>query len=90
MAATDFRLPFEQPIFELQDQINMLEANEHKTPELRERIRGLRKQMTETTKSIYNGLDPWETVKVARHQDRPKFTDYLDSGVRRVRRTARR
>ena len=78
MSTTDFRLPFEQPIFELQEQINMLEANEKKTPELRERIRGLRKQLTETTKSIYNHLDPWETVKVARHQDRPKVTDYLD------------
>lgn len=78
MAATDFRLPFEQPIFELQEQINQLEANEKKTPELRERIRGLRKQLTETTKSIYNNLDPWETVKVARHQDRPKLTDYLE------------
>jgi len=78
MPATDFRLPFEQPIFELRDQIDTLEANEQKTPELHERIRGLRKQMTETTKSIYNHLDPWETVKVARHQDRPKLTDYLD------------
>jgi len=78
MPTTDFRLPFEQPIFELQEQINTLEANEKKTPEMRERIRGLRKQLTETTKSIYNYLDPWETVKVARHQDRPKFTDYLE------------
>ncbi len=78
MPATDFRLPFEQPIFELQEQINTLEANEKKTPELRDRIRGLRKQLTETTKSIYNNLDPWETVKVARHQDRPKYTDYLE------------
>ena len=78
MSATDFRLPFEQPIFELQEQIKRLEANEQKTPEMRDRIRGLRKQLTETTKSIYNNLDPWETVKVARHQDRPKLTDYLD------------
>ena len=28
MPATDFRLPFEQPIFELHEQINTLEANE--------------------------------------------------------------
>jgi len=55
-----------------------LEVSQHKTPELRERIRGLRKQHTETTRAIYNNLDPWETVKVARHQERPKFTDYLD------------
>ena len=78
MPSSDFRLPFEQPIFELQEQIDMLEASEKIPPEMRERIRGLRKQLTETTKSIYNHLDPWETVLVARHQDLPKFTDYLE------------
>ncbi len=78
MAGTVFRLPFEQPIFELSEQINELESYQTKTPEQRERIRGLRKQLTETTKSIYNNLDPWETVRVARHPDRPMFTDYLD------------
>ena len=78
MSTTDFRLTFEQPIFELRDQINALEASEQKTPEMRERIRSLRKQQTETTRAIYNNLDPWETVQVARHTERPKFTDYLD------------
>lgn len=78
MANTDFRLPFEQPIFELQEQINNLEAIEQKTPEQRERIRELRKNLTDTTRAIYNNLDPWETVLVARHKERPKFTDYLD------------
>jgi len=78
MPASDFRLTFEQPIFELREQINALEASEQKTPALRERIRSLRKQQTETTKAIYSNLDPWETVQVARHTERPKFTDYLD------------
>ena len=78
MASTGFRLPFEQPIFELADQVEDLEATEPKTPEMRDRIRGLRKQLTETTKSIYNNLDPWETVRVARHPHRPMFTDYLN------------
>ena len=78
MSGTTFRLPFEQPIYELSEQINELDAYDPKTPEQRERIRGLRKQLTETTKSIYNNLDPWETVRVARHPDRPMFTDYVD------------
>ncbi len=75
---TTFRLPFEQPIFELSQQIEELEANDRKTPQLRDRIRGLRKQLNETTKSIYRNLDAWETVRVARHPDRPMLTDYLD------------
>ena len=78
MSTSDFRLPFEHPIFELKDQIETLESSEYKTPEHRERIRELRKQLTETTRAIYDNLDPWETVKVARHQERPKFTDYID------------
>lgn len=78
MSATEFRLPFEQPIYELKDQIDTYEATEPKTPEMHDRIRSLRKQLTETTRSIYSHLDPWQTVKVARHQDRPKLTDYLD------------
>ncbi|MCA9232605.1 MAG: acetyl-CoA carboxylase carboxyltransferase subunit alpha [Planctomycetales bacterium] len=78
MSSTTFRLPFEQPIFELSQQIDDLESSDRKTPELHDRIRGLRKQLTETTKAIYNNLDPWETVRVARHPDRPMFTDYLD------------
>ena len=78
MANSGHRLPFEQPIFELAEQIEDLEATEPKTPRMRDRIRGLRKQLTETTKSIYNNLDPWETVRVARHPDRPMFTDYIN------------
>ena len=78
MANTTFRLPFEQPIFELADQIEDLESSDSKTPEVRDRIRGLRKQMTETTRTIYSNLDPWETVRVARHPDRPMFTDYIN------------
>jgi acetyl-CoA carboxylase carboxyl transferase subunit alpha len=77
MAGAVFRLPFEQPIFELAEQIEDLEAAEPKTPEMRERIRGLRKQLVETTKTIYGNLGPWETVRVARHPERPMFTDYL-------------
>ncbi len=78
MSGTVFRLPFEQPIYELQDQIDELETATPKTSELRDQIRSLRKQLADTTKKIYSTLDPWQTVRVARHPDRPMFTDYLD------------
>ena len=78
MSSTAFRLPFEQPIYELAEQIDDLENSEAKTPEMHDRIRGLRKQLTETTKTIYKNLGPWETVRVARHPDRPMFTDYVN------------
>ncbi|MBX3434121.1 MAG: acetyl-CoA carboxylase carboxyltransferase subunit alpha [Pirellulales bacterium] len=78
MASASFQLPFEQPIYELEEQIRDLEGIEPRTPELREQIRALRKQLTETMRSIYKNLDEWETVRVARHPDRPMFTDYVD------------
>jgi len=77
MPDADYILPFEGPLAALKEQIESLEAVEPRTPELRERIRGLRKQLTDTTKSIYSNLDPWETVLVARHKERPQLTDYL-------------
>jgi acetyl-CoA carboxylase carboxyl transferase subunit alpha len=76
--ATTYQLPFEQPIYEIEAQIRDLEAGEPKTVEVREEIRELRKQLTETIRTIYKGLDPWETVRVARHPERPMFTDYVD------------
>src|SRR5688572_17842567 len=76
--ATTFQLPFEQPIHEIEAQIRDLESADPKTGDVREQIRSLRKQLTETLRSIYKGLDPWETVRVARHPERPMFTDYVD------------
>jgi acetyl-CoA carboxylase carboxyl transferase subunit alpha len=78
MASTSYRLAFEQPIFKLEEQIAQLEATEPKSPELRDQIRGLRREMTDTIRSVYSKLDPWETVQVARHPDRPMLTDYLN------------
>ena len=73
-----FRLPFEQPIYELQDQIEQLESLENRSPEQHERIHGLRRQLVETTRTIYDNLTPWETVRIARHPDRPFLSDYLN------------
>src|SRR3954470_18750009 len=78
MASTSYRLAFEQPIFKLEEQIAQLEATEPKTVELRDQIRALRRELTETIRRVYSQLDPWETVQVARHPDRPMLTDYLN------------
>jgi acetyl-CoA carboxylase carboxyl transferase subunit alpha len=78
VASSAFQLPFEQPIYELEEQIRDLEGVEPKTPELREQIRQLRRQLADSMRSIYANLDPWETVRVARHPDRPMLTDYID------------
>jgi acetyl-CoA carboxylase carboxyl transferase subunit alpha len=78
MASAIYRLAFEQPIHALEQRINELESAEPKSPELADQIRALRRELADTTRSVYGQLDPWETVQVARHPDRPMFTDYLD------------
>ena len=48
------------------------------TPEVRNEIRRLRRELTDLKKRIYSQLKPWETVEVARHPERPMTTDYLE------------
>jgi acetyl-CoA carboxylase carboxyl transferase subunit alpha len=77
MPSTLYRLDFEQPISELEEKLAALEQSDPKTMEVREEIRTLRRQLVETIRHVYGQLDEWDTVKVARHPDRPMFTDYL-------------
>ncbi|MCI0492354.1 MAG: acetyl-CoA carboxylase carboxyltransferase subunit alpha, partial [Planctomycetes bacterium] len=77
MASNSYRLAFDQPLFRLEEQIAQLDASEPKTPELHDQVRALRRELADTTRRIYSQLDPWETVQVARHPDRPMLTDYL-------------
>jgi acetyl-CoA carboxylase carboxyl transferase subunit alpha len=37
----------------------------------------LRHELTDLRKKIYSELTPWETVRVARHPERPMTTDYI-------------
>jgi len=77
MAASEYRLAFERPICELEARKEKLERVQPPTPEVREEIRRLRRELTELTRKIYENLEPWQTVEVARHPDRPMTTDYL-------------
>ena len=78
MAASEYRLALERPIHELEARKEKLERIQRPSPEVREEIRRLRRELTELTRQIYENLKPWQTVEVARHPDRPMTTDYLD------------
>lgn len=67
---------FEQPILELRKRIAGLEA-EPSSPNVADRVRMLRREEAELTRTIYSQLTPWQTVKVSRHKDRPHTVDYL-------------
>ena len=78
MATANHRLTFERPIDELESRIAALAARDDTTLEAHEELRRLRRELAELKKKIYGHLEPWETVQVARHQDRPKTSDYLE------------
>ena len=63
-------------MYELQNQLDKLERSEHE-PGKEDEVRRLRRELTDLTRHIYSNLSPWETVKVARHDNRPQTLDYL-------------
>ncbi len=55
-----------------------MKANDDGTQAAREERRRLRRELTDLRKKIYSELTPWQTVRVARHQERPMTTDYIN------------
>lgn len=70
-------LEFEQPIHELESRLSELERLADGRPETENEIRRLRREWVKVTKRIYENLNPWQTVQVARHKNRPYTADYL-------------
>ncbi|MDG1875190.1 MAG: acetyl-CoA carboxylase carboxyltransferase subunit alpha [Mariniblastus sp.] len=70
-------LAFEDPIADLEKKITQVESAGSTTAESAEQLRALNRELTETMRTIYDDLTPWQTVQVARHKDRPHTTDYL-------------
>ncbi|HEY2761544.1 MAG TPA: acetyl-CoA carboxylase carboxyltransferase subunit alpha [Pirellulales bacterium] len=77
MPATLHRLSFEKPIYEIEEQIAALEAKNDQDPQRQDEIRALRRKASDMKRSVFGSLDPWQTVEVARHPDRPMTSDYI-------------
>ncbi|CAJ1827429.1 acetyl-CoA carboxylase carboxyl transferase subunit alpha [Aeromonas salmonicida] len=73
-------LDFEQPIAELQAQIDELRhVSEHNSAvDLNEDIRRLEKKNEELTKKIFGDLGAWQVSQMARHPQRPYTFDYIE------------
>lgn len=71
-------LPFEKPIFGLEAQLEELESQPDPSPATRDAIRNMRVEITRMKREVFDNLDPWETVKVARHPERPQVLDYIE------------
>jgi acetyl-CoA carboxylase carboxyl transferase subunit alpha len=73
-----YRLPFERPIIDLEAKLAELEAVADPDFEVRDSIRRTRVELSRLKREVFDKLEPWETVQVARHPDRPHSSDYLE------------
>lgn len=72
------QLPFERPIYELEEQLQKLESQPNPTANSKDIIRNMRVEITRMKREVFEHLDSWETVQVARHMDRPQTLDYIE------------
>jgi len=70
-------LPFEQPIADLESEIDELESKQDESAEAIELLRDKKCEVSALSVLIYSILTPWQTVQVARHKNRPHTVDYL-------------
>jgi acetyl-CoA carboxylase carboxyl transferase subunit alpha len=73
-------LDFEQPIAELNAQIEELELvnnGQDLNLDLEEQINQLKEKNQELTQKIFANLEPWQVARVARHPQRPYTLDYI-------------
>jgi acetyl-CoA carboxylase carboxyl transferase subunit alpha len=72
-------LDFEQPIAELEAQIEELRlVGNGSDININEELERLQKKSRELTKQIFSNLDAWQIAQLARHPQRPYTQDYIE------------
>jgi acetyl-CoA carboxylase carboxyl transferase subunit alpha len=72
-------LDFEQPIAELAAKIEELrKLGNDADLNVNEEIKRLEQKKIELTESIFQSLNAWQIVQLARHPQRPYFSDYIN------------
>lgn len=72
-----YALDFEQPVLDIEKQIERLESDPAAAT-LAEELATLKATRDTLLKKTYSSLTPWQTVRVARHPARPQTADYID------------
>src|SRR3989454_10104220 len=70
-------LDFENPIAEIEENIEKLTAAGQERPGVQDDLRKLREKIYKLQAEIYTGLTPWQRTQVARHPQRPSTLDYI-------------
>ncbi|NYF25165.1 acetyl-CoA carboxylase carboxyltransferase subunit alpha [Sporosarcina sp. JAI121] len=73
-------LKFEEPIVKLREKIEGLEEfTETNSVDLSDEIGTLKIRLKNLETEIYENMEPWDRVQVARHPERPTTMDYIDA-----------
>lgn len=75
---TIYQLPFEKPIYELENQLQEVERQSNGQFGVSDKVREMRKLVDEMKRNVYSNLTPWQTVTVSRHPNRPQTSDYIE------------
>ena len=71
-------LDFEKPIIDIQNKIDELKKmSEASGLDMESQIQTFEKQAEDYKKELYSKLKPSQKLQIARHQERPKFLDYV-------------
>ena len=71
-------LDFEKPIVEIQNKIEEVKKiSETSGLDMNKQIETFEKQAEDYKKELYSKLKPSQKLQIARHQERPKFLDYV-------------
>jgi len=77
-------LDFEKPLSEIEGKIrelNEARLNSDNGDISLEKITNLEKKAQETLSKLYNNLGTWEKTQVARHANRPHFSNYIEGMI---------
>lgn len=72
-------LDFEKPLLEIRTKIEELRLLKDDSKNIANELTSLQDKFDKVQLEIYSNLTPWQKVKVCRHRDRPKFSDYIDN-----------
>ena len=73
------RLDFEQPIVELEEQLNKaIQLGEDNDADVTKIVSDIEKKLSKLRKETYGNLTAWQRVQISRHPNRPYTLDYIE------------
>ena len=74
------RLDFEQPIVELEEQLNKaIQLGKDNHADVTKIVSDIEKKLIKLRKETYDNLSAWQRVQISRHPNRPYTLDYIET-----------